>query len=162
MNEQRFEQNSDTNRPTKFGSVIIPVKIIGESKMDLPIRVKRQKLALSDSILSVGQLLATRLESFTVEPLPYEPRIFSRQGNLVQVKIQMDLDLYIYTRTAYALLDFLRDIGGLFGAFNAIFTGIVLILNFDGMYQWLSSMLFRVQSLKDASERAAIVGDKRG
>ena len=64
----------------------------------------------------------------------------------------MDQDLYEYTRTAYSLLDFLRDIGGLYGAFNAIFTGIVLVLNYDGMYQWLSSILFKVQSLREHSE----------
>ena len=28
----------------------------------------------------------------------------------------------------------------------------MLILNFDGMYQWLSSILFRVQSLKEHTE----------
>ena len=70
------------------------------------------------------------------------------EGDLAEVYIYMDVDLYRYTRTAYSFLDFLRDIGGLFGAFNAIFTGIILVLNYDGVYQWLFSILFRVQTIK--------------
>lgn len=70
-----------------------------------------------------------------------------------QVQFTVDIDLYVYTRTAYGFLDYLRDIGGLFGAFNAIFTGIVLVLNYDGMYQWLSSILFRVQTVKELTDQ---------
>lgn len=44
------------------------------------------------------------------------------------------MDLYDYTRTSYTLLDYLRDIGGLFGAFNAISGALVFILNFNGLY----------------------------
>jgi len=42
------------------------------------------------------------------------------------------------------MLDYLRDIGGLFGAFNAIFGTIVFILNFNGLYQLITSTMFRV------------------
>ena len=59
-----------------------------------------------------------------------------------------------YTRTTYGLLDFLRDIGGLFGAFNAIFGSIVFILNFNGLYQLLTSTLFRVQTLTQMSQES--------
>lgn len=53
--------------------------------MDKVIKLKRQRLALSDSILSVGQLFATRLDSFIVEEQPYEPRSFERLEDLVEV-----------------------------------------------------------------------------
>ena len=39
--------------------------------------------------------------------------------------------------------------GGLFNAFNAIFTSIVLFLNYNGLYQMRTSKLFRVESLSD-------------
>ena len=46
----------------------------------------------------------------------------------------MDPSLYRSNRFGYSFLDYLRDIGGLFGAFNAIFTGIVFIMNFNAMH----------------------------
>ncbi len=64
----------------------------------------------------------------------------------------MSYDQTIHTRTTYNLLDYLRDIGGLFGALNAIFGAIVFVLNFDGLYQLLTSTLFRVQTLDQASQ----------
>ena len=61
----------------------------------------------------------------------------------------LDHDLHKYQRITYSLLDYLRDIGGLFGAFNAIITVIVFVLNFNAMHQWLTSLLFRVQSFNE-------------
>ena len=46
----------------------------------------------------------------------------------------LDHDLHKYQRITYSLLDYLRDIGGLFGAFNAIITVIVFVLNFNAMH----------------------------
>jgi hypothetical protein len=54
------------------------------------------------------------------------------------------------------MLDYLRDIGGLFGAFNAIFGSIVFILNFNGMFQMLTSTLFRVQTMTQASQESRL------
>ena len=64
---------------------------------------------------------------------------------ITEVVYGFDNDLYKYVRNVYTILDLLRDIGGLYGALNAIFTAIVFILNFDGLYQWLTSKLFRVE-----------------
>ena len=63
---------------------------------------------------------------------------------ITQVKYSIDKDLYKYVRNAYTILDLLRDIGGLFNALNVIFSALVFLLNFDGLYQWLTSKLFRV------------------
>ena len=38
----------------------------------------------------------------------------------------------------------MRDIGGLFGAFNGIFGGLLFVLTFNGLYQLLTSRLYRV------------------
>ena len=74
---------------------------------------------------------------------PFEP-IYS--GSLISTQIDFyhDMNLYKYTRTTYTLLDYLRDIGGLLGAFNGVFSGIVFILNFNGLYQLMTSRLFKV------------------
>ena len=55
------------------------------------------------------------------------------------------MDLYEYTLSTNTLLDYLRDIGGLFGALNAISAALVFILNFNGLNQFLTSRLFNVQ-----------------
>ena len=57
--------------------------------------------------------------------------------------------MYKYIRNAYTILDLLRDIGGLFGALNAIFFALIVLLNSGGLYQWLTSKLFRVQLMPD-------------
>ena len=108
-------------------------KLKNEGKKKLLV-VQRQKLRLSDSIFSVGTLFATIFDSFIVEEYPVEDTETNPPSSTIKFQIRLDPDLYEYTRTAYSLLDFLRDIGGLYGAFNAIFTGIVLILNYEGMY----------------------------
>ena len=53
-------------------------------------------------------------------------------------------DLYRYQRLNFTFLDFLRDIGGLLGSFNGIFSGLVFILNYNGLYHWLTSQLYQV------------------
>ena len=53
-------------------------------------------------------------------------------------------DLQVYKLKFYTFLDYLGDIGGLFGAFNALFTGIVFILNYNGIYHLLTSILYKV------------------
>lgn len=58
------------------------------------------------------------------------------------------MDQYTYTRVTYTFLDYMRDIGGLFGAFNAIFGALIFILNFNGLYQFITSRLFQVQTFE--------------
>ena len=67
---------------------------------------------------------------------------------ITEISYSPDKDFYSYVRSAYTILDFLRDIGGLFGAVHGIFSAFVFLLNFESLYQWLTSQLFRVQ-LKD-------------
>ena len=69
----------------------------------------------------------------------YLKGVISTEINYIQ-----DRDLYRYTRSAYTFLDLLGDIGGLFGALNALFSGLVLIMNYNGLNHWLASKLYRV------------------
>ena len=151
MNEHKFVP-TDNEHPVSHLSVFNTFQIQNSVSFSYPIKIRRQKLSLSDSIFSIGQLLADTYDTFTVEVESISPTTFIAKDGLSEVSIELDTDLYTYTRTAYSLLDFLRDIGGLFGAFNAIFTGIVWVLNFNGIYQWLSSNLFKVQSLKEHTD----------
>lgn len=49
--------------------------------------------------------------------------------------------IYI-SRTAYGMLDYLADIGGLFGTFNGFATVFILIVSYNGVYHLLASGLF--------------------
>ena len=49
-------------------------------------------------------------------------------------------------RIVYNVLDYLGDIGGLYGTFNGFSAVFSLILNFNGAYHLLTSQLFSVQT----------------
>lgn len=48
----------------------------------------------------------------------------------------------------------MRDVGGLFNAFCAIFAGLTAILNYNGLQYWLTSKLFRAQTLSEHMENS--------
>ena len=52
----------------------------------------------------------------------------------VEINVSVSLDQVRISRSAFSMLDFLGDIGGLFGALNAIFGGIVIALQFNGLH----------------------------
>ena len=54
--------------------------------------------------------------------------------------------MFQISREVYTVLGFLRDVGGLLGALNGIFNGIAFVLTFNGLYQLLTSRLYRVDS----------------
>ena len=60
------------------------------------------------------------------------------------VVYQLSLDRLLIQRIVYNVLDYLGDIGGLFGTFTGLATTFSLILNFNGVYHLLTSQLFRV------------------
>lgn len=46
----------------------------------------------------------------------------------------------------YSSLDFLGDIGGLYGTFNGFASTFTLLLNFNGVYHLLTSKLFKAET----------------
>ena len=127
-------------------------KLVSDGNWDYPFVIKRSEIRLNDSLFSLGYLFTEEIESFEIEQLPIQSA-YSESSISSTVSFYISGDLIRYTRTTYSLLDYLRDIGGLFGAFNAIFGSIVFILNFNGLYQLLTSTLFRVQSLTSMSQK---------
>ena len=83
--------------------------------------------------MSIGFLFTENYTGFELKRLAFEP-IYSGYAVSTQVDFYHDMDLYTYTRSTYTLLDYLRDIGGLLGAFNGVFGALVFILNFNGLY----------------------------
>ena len=71
----------------------------------------------------------------------------------VEINISLSLDEKKTSRSVYSLLDFLGDIGGLFGALNAIFGGIVITLQFNGLLQYITPNMYKVKQKKTAEEK---------
>ena len=65
-------------------------------------------------------------------------------SSVTQVDYYHDQDLHHTQRIVYTILGFLRDVGGLWGALTGIFNGIAFVLTFNGLYQLLTSLLYRV------------------
>ena len=64
----------------------------------------------------------------------------------VSVVFKLDQDRLLIQRIVYSILDYLGDIGGLFGTFTGLATAFSLILNFHGVYHLLTSLLFKVET----------------
>ena len=58
------------------------------------------------------------------------------------VTFEMNMTKKIYLRSVYSSLDFVSDIGGLFGALMPLFKVILMILNFYASYQFIMHDLF--------------------
>ena len=54
----------------------------------------------------------------------------------------MNLSKKMYSRTIYSTLDFVSDIGGLFGAMRPLILSLLLLVNFYASYQFIMHELF--------------------
>ena len=102
-------------------------------KYTYPIVIRPSKIDLDDSLFAIGSLLKEKINSFEVIRKQFEPSL-GRSKVTTHIDIFLDMDFYTYTRTTYNLLDFLRDIGGIFGSVNAISGALVFTLNYNGLY----------------------------
>ena len=58
------------------------------------------------------------------------------------ITFEMNLSKKIFYRSVYSSLDFISDIGGLFGAVSPLVMGLLTIMNFYASYQDLMNDLF--------------------
>ena len=88
-----------------------------------------------------------------VRPSTYtKDHIDSISGSVV---FKLDLDQIAIHRIVYNILDYLGDIGGLFGTFTALATVFSLILNYNGVYHLLTSSLFKLETKIPGAASAA-------
>ena len=69
------------------------------------------------------------------------------------VAFELDLNMYRIDRSAYNLLDWLGDIGGLLEALAIIFTVLFLLFSYLDFPDYLVSHLFREETKRDWVER---------
>ena len=106
-------------------------------------------MTLSDSLFSIGLLLQDEAEIFTLLPQGTTPSTFTDdaiESITGSVVFQFERDRLLVTRTVYNVLDYLGDIGGLFGTFSGLASVFTLILNFNGVYHLMTSSLFSVET----------------
>ena len=119
-------------------------------KVEYPINVQIQNVVLNDSIFSIGLLFQEDKDIYTVIEKEVRPSTYVDDdlGKLSgSVIFKLDLNRTLIQRIVYTFLDYLGDIGGLFGTFTGLATTFSLILNFNGVYHKLTSLLFKVQNM---------------
>ena len=88
---------------------------------------------MNDYRVNVGSMVVDLVMGFDkfIAPsrmLPYKNLMHN------SITYEMSLSRVEYTRTVYSTLDFLRDIGGLFGALGPLFGIVVTIFQYRGSY----------------------------
>ena len=68
------------------------------------------------------------------------------------ITFEMNLNKKKYFRRVYSFLDFLSDLGGLFGATRPIILAILTVFNFYASYQFIMHELF-IHSVEDGKKR---------
>ena len=58
------------------------------------------------------------------------------------VTYEISLTSRRYFRRVYSIMDFLSDMGGLFGALGSIFLALAIGMNYFGSYQFVMAELF--------------------
>lgn len=101
------------------------------------------ELILYDSVFLSGDVLGDRDNIFKMEDKP--TRILPYKNDIHNaVTYEMSHTKNIYQRQVYGVLDWLRDIGGLYGSLSAICIGIVFVFQFQGTNMFLMTEMFAV------------------
>lgn len=103
--------------------------------------VTRSHIEINDEIVTVGSLGEHVDEGFSIADKP--SRLISYK-NKIQFAVTYELSQtrIAYMRIVYSILDFFSDIGGLYGALQPIFLGIVMVVQFQGAYSYVMSDMF--------------------
>lgn len=111
--------------------------------------MQRTRLKLSDSLWLVGPIGEKIFTIFRLKWRGMLPSTWSEgayNSKTTSVVIRMDPDQLTVQRIVYTMLDYLGDIGGLYGTFNGFCIVMNLFLNFNGVYHLLTSSTYQVQS----------------
>ena len=103
------------------------------ARTDYVKRLQRTDLQLNDEWWNIGNIFVHENEGFYIQQ--HNSRILPYL-NAFQNAITYELNLSqeAYYRRVYSILDFLRDIGGLFSALAPIFFGLNMIFNYRSQY----------------------------
>ena len=114
--------------------------------------MQRTELEFDDNYFNVAGLFTHFDSGFQYLQMPM--RTLPYTNNMQNaVTFEMNLTKKMYYRSVYSSLDFISDIGGLFGALMPLFTAILTIFNFYASYQFIMHDLFTTrESAKEEDE----------
>ena len=95
--------------------------------------VKHSLLELNDNLFNVGLLLREQKSIFTLEEGNVMPSTYTRDNEnqiVASIVFTSSSHRIKVSRVAYGLLDYLADIGGLFGTFNGFATVFTIIVSY--------------------------------
>ena len=101
-----------------------------ENRNDNVFQMQRTELEFDDNYFNVAGLFTHFDSGFQYLQMPMRTLPYT---NYMQnaVTFEMNLTKKMYYRSVYSSLDFISDIGGLFGALMPLFTAILTIFNFS-------------------------------
>ena len=76
------------------------------------------------------------------------------------ISYEVSLDQLVYQRIVYSKLDFLRDMGGLTAAMNALFYGLIVVTQYRGAMYFLMTETFATPSQRAANMKDVKLGRK--
>ena len=103
--------------------------------------IQLSDLVLNDSIYDPGSVMVDRdkIFNFRTEPtrfLPYKNNFHNA------VTYELSDTNHVYYRSVYTFLDFLRDIGGLYGTISIFCITIVSVVQYQGQNMYLMAKLY--------------------
>ena len=117
----------------------------------IPYRVSRTTLNLQDLPISLDEItLLTDSSVFSLDRMhnrPYEKDYTFVAG----ISLEMNLDLTVFERRTYSLLDAFADIGGLTELLTSTISFIAVIFNYNLIESYLATNLFKMKQEKDSS-----------
>ena len=107
--------------------------------------VTRLNTELYDSYMSVASLDEELNDGHVIDQWPSRNMGYN---NRIQngVTYEISLTSKRYFRRVYSIMDFMSEMGGLFGAIGSIFLATIIGLNYFGSYQFLMAELFYSRS----------------
>ena len=127
QNTKNFIQHEFFEKRINAKSQFVWQTLSPTSRLDHVRTATRKSLNLHDYQYNFGNILLDEEDGFQIEEtasartLPYKNQYWNA------ITYELSLTRLEYTRTVYSFMDFLRDLGGLFGAISPIFGFIVSV-----------------------------------
>lgn len=119
QNEKRFNEDLFEDRRIQLLSRVTWSAVSPDIRSDYVKQVTFADLSLNDSPFGIGDSAVEYEKIFKVSDSPMRVMPYSNNFQTA-VTFEISSSTLIYTRHVYSSLDWLRDIGGLYGALNGI------------------------------------------
>ena len=153
-NQKKFQSYKFGNERFKESAEVKWYPLNPDARTEYVSMVTRINTELYDSPWTIAELDQEISDGHSIELQPsrtmgYNNRIWNG------VTYEISLTSKRYFRRVYGIMDFMAEMGGLFGAFGSIFLAMVVGFNYFGSYQFVMAELFYDRT-SDGSRRASM------